>query len=104
MTGRYRNAVRMLVCILMTAAIMALLVSPVAAKDVQNRVRFYGWVEAMPDGLHGTWRVGGQTVTTGPGTEFDQTEGALVVGGCAKVDMRNGKVHEIDSELASDCQ
>ena len=92
-----------LVRMLMTAAIMTLLVLPVAAKD-ESRVRFYGWIEAMPDGLHGTWQVGGRTLTTGPGTEFNQTEGTLVVGGCAKVDIRGGMVHEIDSEPTSDCR
>lgn len=98
-----RITLRVLVRMLMTAAIMTLLVFPVAAKD-ENRVRFYGWIKAMPDGLHGTWQVGGRTLNTGPGTDFDQTQGDLVVGGCAKVDIRGGMVHEIDSEPASDCR
>lgn len=41
------------------------------AKDDENRVRFYGWVEAMPDDLKGTWVIGGRQVTTRQHTEFD---------------------------------
>lgn len=70
----------------------------------RDRTRFYGWVEVMPEGMHGTWIIGGQQVTTNPQTEFDQTEGPLVVGGCAKVDIRGGLVHEIDSEPPRDCR
>lgn len=73
------------------------------AGDDENRVRFRGWVEHMPEGLQGSWLIGGRQVTTNPGTEFDQVNGPLLVGGCAKVDIRNGIVHEIDSEPNEDC-
>jgi hypothetical protein len=70
-----------------------------------NRDRFYGIVQSRPDGgLQGVWVIGGRKITTGPGTEFDQLEGPLVVGACAKVDIRNGRVHEIDSEPLRDCK
>ncbi len=70
-----------------------------------DRLRFYGIIESRPvNGLHGQWVVGGRAVTTHPGTEFDQAEGALLVGNCAKVDIRNGRVHEIDSEPFHDCR
>jgi hypothetical protein len=69
-----------------------------------NRERFYGIIQSKPAGLQGTWQIGGRTVTTSRGTEFDQLEGALVVGACAKVDIRNGKVHEIDSEPMRNCR
>ncbi len=70
----------------------------------RDRVRFYGWVEQMPEGLHGTWVIGGRQVTTNPRTQFDQREGPLHVGGCAKVDIRGGRVHEIDSESRGNCR
>jgi hypothetical protein len=71
----------------------------------EDRVRYYGIIESKPtQGLHGDWVIGGRTVTTSPGTEFDQSEGALAIGGCAKVDFRNGRVHEIDTEPMRDCK
>lgn len=70
-----------------------------------NRDRFYGVVQSMPTNcFHGEWVIGGRTVTTSSGTQFDQSEGNLAVGGCAKVDIRNGSVHEIDSEPMRDCR
>ena len=67
--------------------------------------RFYGIVQSMPaGGLQGEWVIGGRKITTDPSTEFDQVEGPLTVGGCAKVDFRNGRVHEIDSEPPHDCK
>lgn len=58
----------------------------------------------MPPGLHGTWTIGGRQVTTSPHTRFDQLDGPLQVGGCAKVDIRGGAVHEIDSEPPRNCR
>lgn len=74
------------------------------AKDDENRFRFYGLIEQRPEALHGTWNIGGRVLLTDPRTEFDQEEGPLQVGGCAKVDIRNGRVHEIDSESPSNCR
>jgi hypothetical protein len=87
-----------------TAALLAPAAALAKGGDAQDRIRFYGWVESMPEGLHGTWVIGGIRVTTNPRTEFDQEEGPLMVGGCAKVDIRDGLVHEIDSEPAGDCR
>lgn len=70
-----------------------------------SRQRFYGIIESMPDkDLRGQWVIGGRTVTADSATEFDQEEGPLAVGACAKVDIRNGRVHEIDSEPLRDCR
>lgn len=69
-----------------------------------DRVIFKGIVQSKPaKGLQGTWRIANQTVRTHAGTEFDQSNGRLQVGACAKVKLRNGKVHEIDSEPRHDC-
>ncbi|MBE0596952.1 MAG: hypothetical protein IH614_06775 [Desulfuromonadales bacterium] len=95
-----------LVLALALALAFVLVVPEAEAKEGRDRdrYRFYGWVELMPEGLHGTWVIGGQDVVTNPRTEFDQMEGPLMVGGCAKVDIRRGLVHEIDSEPASNCR
>ena len=73
--------------------------------DGDNRSEFYGLVQARPEnGQHGDWVIGGRTVTTDAGTEFDQSEGSLQVGSCAKVQIRNGRIHEIDSEPSRNCR
>ena len=70
-----------------------------------NRSEFYGIVQERPENtLYGKWVIDGHTVVVDKGTEFNQHEGQLTVGSCAKVHIRNGRVHEIDSEPANDCQ
>lgn len=73
--------------------------------DTDNRSEYYGIVQARPEsGLHGEWVIGGLTFAADARTEFDQSEGKIVVGSCAKVQVRDGRVHEIDSEPMQDCQ
>ncbi|HRW05524.1 MAG TPA: hypothetical protein P5121_10535 [Caldilineaceae bacterium] len=95
---------------IVTFAAMVSLVLPLAmtadvayAKDA-SRVRFYGIIQKKPANLRGTWVIGGRTVRAVRSTEFDQVDGPLVIGGCAKVDIRNGRVHEIDSEPMRNCR
>lgn len=55
-------------------------------------------MHSMPSkGLYENWIIGYFSVSTAPETEFGQTEGRLPVKGYAKVEFRNGIVHEIDS-------
>lgn len=94
-----------LVVVLMLCFSMAgLAVAEASDNGKRDRTRFYGWVELMPETFHGTWVIGGHPITTDASTEFDEEEGPLMVGGCAKVDIRNGFVHEIDSEPVEDCR
>jgi len=73
--------------------------------DDDNRSEFYGIVQVRPENqLQGAWMIGGRTFTADAGTEFDQSEGQLTIGSCAKVHLRNGRVHEIDSEPMRNCQ
>lgn len=58
---------------------------------------------AVPEGRVGAWTIGGRTFQTDRSTELDEGDGALVVGACAKVDLRAGRAHEIDSEPSSHC-
>ena len=96
--------------VIMTALIVAIFSAPQMAlakrgSDEKQRSSVYGIVSERPEGrLHGVWVVGGVTFTTDAGTEFDQSDGELKVGSCAKVDVRNGRVHEIESEPMRDCQ
>lgn len=87
---------------------LLLLTEDVSAKrggDRDNRERFYGLVQSMPaSGLQGEWVVGGRTVVADAATEFHEKAGPLRVGGCAKVDLRNGRTHEIESQPAHDCR
>jgi hypothetical protein len=63
-----------------------------------------GIIQQKPaTGLQGTWKIGGKIFKTTARTQFDQLEGPLVKGACAKVKIRNGAVKEIDSEPLSDC-
>ncbi|MCB0061446.1 MAG: S8 family serine peptidase [Caldilineaceae bacterium] len=45
--------------------------------------------ERPSDSLHGTWVIGGDTFTANAVTEFEQEDGALVVGSCVDVEYRN---------------
>ena len=73
--------------------------------DDDNRSEFYGIIQMRPEkGLQGTWVIGNRAFTADAGTEFDQSEGQLTVGSCAKVHVREGRVHEIDSEPMRNCQ
>jgi hypothetical protein len=74
-------------------------------RDNENRSEFYGIVQSRPKNvLDGVWVIGRRTFKADAGTEYDQTEGKLAVGSCAKVHIRNGRVHEIDSEPMRDCR
>jgi len=71
----------------------------------QERSDFYGIIQERPkEGLHGEWKIGNRIFLTDQATEFDETEGPLKVGHCAKVHIREGRIHEIDSEPMHDCQ
>lgn len=77
-------------------------------RDNESRSEFYGIVQSRPRNvLEGVWVVGGRggrTFKVDAGTEINQTEGKLTVGSCVKVHIRNGRVHEIDSEPMHNCR
>jgi hypothetical protein len=72
--------------------------------DKDSRSEFYGIVQARPESTQGEWVIGGRTFTADAGTEIDESEGNLVLGSCAKIKIRNGRVHEIESESMHHCQ
>jgi hypothetical protein len=96
--------------ILSLATILLFAASPTLSlakrgSDDKNRSEFYGLIQERPQNeLQGQWIIGDQVIITDPGTEFDQNEGNLIVGSCAKVKIRDGYIHEIDSEPMHDCR
>ena len=97
------------IAVVITAGLsMSLIPGPALAKRSggdEERSEYYGLVQERPyDGQQGEWVIGGRTFIADQGTEFDEAEGPLREGSCAKVQMRNGRVHEIDSEPMHDCQ
>ena len=73
--------------------------------DDKNRSEFYGLIQERPKKeLQGEWVISGQVIVTDAGTEFNQNGGNLIVGSCAKVKIRDGYIHEIDSEPMQDCR
>ncbi|MCB0114289.1 MAG: hypothetical protein KDD84_09375 [Caldilineaceae bacterium] len=87
--------------------LMGLQTGQAQAKD--GDLIWRGVVEATPgDGQRiGNWTVGGEVFVANGSTEFDEEEGSLVVGACAKVkyiESDGAKIaEEIDSEPATDC-
>lgn len=105
-----RRSLKILLCSLSFALLLPLLAGPDQALARRggtddNRSEFYGIVQSLPaKGLQGKWVIAGRTVKADAGTEFDQVEGKLAVGRCVKVHIRNGRVHEIDSEPMRNCR
>lgn len=98
-----RLVIKSLLCFLLTLAVF--LAPAHAKKSDERREEFRGIVTKRPAStLAGEWVIGGRVVQAGTSTEFDQTEGPLDLGSCAKVKFRNGRVHEIDSEPLHDCK
>jgi hypothetical protein len=48
--------------------------------------KYYGLIETIPDGLLGTWTIGGTDFEADADTEFEQEDGAFAVGVCAEVE------------------
>ena len=62
-----------------------------------------GILLARPATAAGTWVVGGRSFTATAATEL-RTNASLTLGSCAKVKIRAGAVHEIDSQPMADCR
>lgn len=99
------TSLKLLVVTLLLAFIGATFVTPNVAYAKAGDVTFTGIVQAKPaTGLQGSWTIGGKIFKTNAGTQFNQVNGPLVVGACAKVKIRSGAVKEIASELLGNCQ
>jgi hypothetical protein len=87
------------------AATLAMTNGPLSAKSKrESREDSYGVIESRPNtGGVGRWVIGGRSYDADSSTEFHQEAGPLAAGSCAKVSVRNGRVHEIESERMSDC-
>lgn len=94
--------------LILTVLLMTLITESALARrggDDEKRFEYYGIIQARPQsGWQGEWVIGGHIFTTEQQTKFDEDEGVLSIGSCAKVRIRNGRVHEIDSEPMRDCR
>ncbi|WP_319586960.1 hypothetical protein [uncultured Desulfobulbus sp.] len=75
---------------------------PMAIYAIESK--YYGIIESRPDTLQGEWVIRGRTFRTEAKTKFDQSEGPLRVGSCAKVRIRNDHVREISNGPWHYCQ
>jgi hypothetical protein len=80
---------------------------PPATTPAPQAQLYRGVLNTRPDGLVGTWVIGGRAFIANEATELDVVEGALESGACVKVRfVMSGEVstaQEIDSEPAGDC-
>jgi len=65
---------------------------------------YYGLIVTRPDALQGDWVIGDRTFYPNAKTKFDQSEGALTVGSCAKVQVRNDRVRKIERRPQDNCR
>lgn len=84
------------------AVLCSLLVLSVAQVSLADE-DFYGVVESRPDGIMGTWVIGGKSVEATEITQLDEDYGPITVGTCVEVDIDDGKVEEIESEPPHKC-
>lgn len=95
--------------VILTSILLASLATTAQAKYYNYNEQaadlvFTGIVQSKPiGGLHGIWLIAETMLRTNVSTHFNQQDGRLRVGACVKVELRNGKVHEIDSEPAHNC-
>jgi hypothetical protein len=66
--------------------------------------KYYGLIVSRPDALQGDWVIGDRTFYPNAKTKFDQSEGALTVGSCAKVQVRNDRVRKIERRPQENCR
>lgn len=100
-----KNAARVFMTCATALVLFAMVDASLAKRSEDGRSEFRGIIVSRPENtLHGEWLIGGRVVLTDARTEFDQAEGPLDPGTCAKVKIRNGRIHEIDSEPMSSCQ
>ena len=100
-------SIRMLVIALVIGAVATVAIGWTAAQAGDDLPEWRGKVTTMPADKTGEWVIGGKTFTAGANTEFDELEGELGVGVCAKVKYEDVSgtlyAHKIDSEPAGDC-
>ncbi|MGB0386754.1 MAG: DUF5666 domain-containing protein [Ardenticatenaceae bacterium] len=72
-----------------------------------SRSKSYGLIETMPEGLIGSWTIGGMTFEATESTQFEQEDGDFAVGMCVEVTYTTANdvnsATEIESEDAYRC-
>ena len=64
---------------------------------------YTGIIESRPEGIAGTWIVGGNSYIATEKTEIDDEKGPLQIGACAEVEIINGKFTEIETVSPKKC-
>jgi hypothetical protein len=99
----HRSLARAALAIALAVLLVPALAVAKRGRSEDDRTRFMGRITAVPEGRVGAWVIGGRTFQSDRSTELDERDGPLAVGACAEVDLRGGRVHEIDSEPSSHC-
>lgn len=74
--------------------------------DHDDDIKRYGILESRPDGITGTWVIGGESYTATTSTELEEDHGALVPGVCVEVEVQESDptvAKEIESEHEYKC-
>jgi len=69
-----------------------------------DEIEYKGIIHARPAGTAGNWIIGDNVYKASEKTKLDEEKGPLIVGACAEVEVKNGKVTEIETESMKKCQ
>jgi len=77
-------------------ALLLFITQPLLAKEVEYK----GIIHARP----ADWIIGDNVYKATDKTKIDEENGPLIVGACAEVEIKNGKITEIETESMKKCQ
>lgn len=69
-----------------------------------DEIEYKGIIHARPAGTAGNWIIGDNVYKATEKTKLDEEKGPLKVGACAEIEVKNGKVTEIETEPMKKCQ
>ena len=91
-----KNTLKLLSCL----ALLLFLTPPLFADEIEHK----GIIHARPAGTAGNWIIGDNVYKATDKTKLDEEKGPLTVGACAEVEVKKGKVTEIETESMKKCQ
>lgn len=72
--------------------------------SISAEEEYTGIIESRPEGVAGTWVVGGNSYNATEKTKIDEEKGPLKVGACAEVEIIDGKFTEIETVSPKKCK
>ena len=69
-----------------------------------NEVEYTGILDHRPEGKDGMWVIDGKSFSVTTEVELDEDDGALEIGACAGLEMKDGYVTEIETMNMEECQ